>query len=748
MHRSILTLLLAGLVVVAALPAVGSPARAGDEPAPGGVRWGLRMWLDASDPDANGNPADDPADGAVFRRWADRSGNGNHAVVRPNKNPGTYRTAPDRLINGSPVVRFTRVSNVQGTILYAPDLDVRPVAMEDLTVFAVYRPTSTSPDNGVWGNDDGNWDRFFIAYHPYFGNRVTDGVVGLGPRQGGQTIPDSGVVGEVRLLTVRYSGNVQNGQNNGPQNGSAVWFDGKLQRRFTDSTHPTDAQRSFAIGWDGDNSVFDGEIAEVIVYDRPLPDEALDRITAYLARKYGPALDLDTPATVSAPSRTMTWGDTPPDLGPATGISDVDPEDRLIFDVRPTCVVLDPPSPDPIVLTEATPAGTYTVRCSGGEASGYILGTYLDGVVEVTPRELAVVPFDQVVVEGDPVPEYTFDYLDGGFGGTPVDADLATPPTCGSAYTTGSGPGTLTISCGGDPDGTAGSDPNHVLDTSATATLTVIATADPAIELEVRAPGAEIPPVEGLDVGYRFVVTSSGTTPVDTAPTVTSDRVPAIDCPDVDTTGDGDDRLDPGETLVCRGDATVTAEDIATGRLVVDAEARAGALEADATRSTPVAPFVAVLLDASRSAGESAPTIVGLYNDLLRDLKSRTRLAPYTLAKFSSRGTVRPYDGRQIAAIPVLTGATFRGAGETPLFDAAVREIRRFAAMHPDGRVLFGIVTDGWDTASTSETAGSLAALIRTMERDHGWRFFFRGSRLDTLAAAVAALRVAEQAAR
>jgi len=59
-----------------------------------------------------------------------------------------------------------------------------------------------------------------------------------------------------------------------------------LERQFTDSTHPTDAQTDLNIGWDGDTSVFAGYIAEILVYDRVLTGDEVNAVNEYLATKY------------------------------------------------------------------------------------------------------------------------------------------------------------------------------------------------------------------------------------------------------------------------------------------------------------------------------------------------------------------------------------------------------------------------------------------------------------------------------
>jgi hypothetical protein len=258
---------------------LASPAGAIVSP-PGGVGDGLVLWLDSSDPYGDGTT---PTQGASISTWTDLSTAGNHAIA--DGSGATWDSAPTGF-NGRPALRFSRTTDTSGSVYRSP-LDIRPTTTPDVTVIALYIPVALSNANGVWGSDNGNWDRFFIAYHPGFGNGTTDGVVGLGPVQQGQTISGSGATGgSPHLLAVGYSGLVSGGSNSGATDGSYVYFNCILNRVFTDSTDPTNAQTNFSVGRDGDNSQFDGHIAEVLVYDRVLTGEEVNAVSGYLATKY------------------------------------------------------------------------------------------------------------------------------------------------------------------------------------------------------------------------------------------------------------------------------------------------------------------------------------------------------------------------------------------------------------------------------------------------------------------------------
>jgi len=304
MSKFKVALLAAAPVVVA----IGLTSTSNAVPAtPGGVSSGLVLWLDASDPAGTGTA---PANGTSVVTWVDKSGVGNHATVNPNgqqqaNTAATFETSPTGF-NGKPALLFTRIDDNSGSAYKIAGLDIRASVNPDITVFTVYRPTTLSQFNAVWGDDDGNWDRFFQTFNPTVGDNTNDGLVGLGPSLGGETIPDAGSNSQPNMLAISYDGNVVNGDNSGPQNGSYVYFDCSLRRQFTDSTHASNAKDHLSIGWDGDGSTFDGYIAEVVVYNRVLTAQEVADVNSYLAFKYSLNNGCASFATTTTSTTTTT----------------------------------------------------------------------------------------------------------------------------------------------------------------------------------------------------------------------------------------------------------------------------------------------------------------------------------------------------------------------------------------------------------------------------------------------------------
>ena len=110
------------------------------------------------------------------------------------------------------------------------------------------------------------------------------------------------------------------------------------------------------------------------------------------------------------------------------------------------------PAVPPVCTTDATsasPAGSYTSSCSGASDANYDI-TYTAGTVEVTAAAAPVVVMasSDTITYGDPIPAVTASYS-GFTGGQTVPA---TPPTCSTTATAGSGVGTYPTTCLGAAD--------------------------------------------------------------------------------------------------------------------------------------------------------------------------------------------------------------------------------------------------------------------------------------------------------
>ncbi|WP_106604257.1 Ig-like domain-containing protein, partial [Chitinophaga ginsengisoli] len=233
---------------------------------PAGVNSGAVLWLDASDVLAGGTA---PAYGTTLSTWYDKSGGG-HNAVSAGTNAVIYNSGG---ANDRPVVNFTRTSATVGSGMTVSGLDIRAVTSPSVTIFAVYRPgTNDGNAQAIWGNDNGSQQR-------YFNNKAATGTTDASLATGGTAvvIPGGAKAGETRLVTAVYS----NGTN-----ASAAYLNGKLISAFTDQTASASGLSTFKIGLDGDNNYYNGDISELIVYNRKLTACEIEKINIYLAAKY------------------------------------------------------------------------------------------------------------------------------------------------------------------------------------------------------------------------------------------------------------------------------------------------------------------------------------------------------------------------------------------------------------------------------------------------------------------------------
>ena len=273
---------------------------------------GLTQWLRADCVNGDGST---PTDGTSITTWQDVSGNNNDASVVSGQASPTFQNDNSNLINNLPILNFTRTNDSSGTVLEVPNIDLRAITLPDVSIFTVYKSRRQAGDDadilGVWGIDDGGWDRFFLTKYQNTGN---NGLISLGPNSSNldsSRITNAAVDGETKLLTAIYDGNVVSGTNSGVADASKIYFSGELIRSFADSTSASGAKSRLYIGWDGDGSTFRGDIAEFIIFNRVLTTAELKTVNGYLNDKY--SLNIAAASLPSAPaaptSLVATGGD-------------------------------------------------------------------------------------------------------------------------------------------------------------------------------------------------------------------------------------------------------------------------------------------------------------------------------------------------------------------------------------------------------------------------------------------------------
>ena len=219
---------------------------------------GVVQWLRA---DCVNGVAEDPVDGTSIATWSDLSGNNNNATT--SSTAPTFESDALKLINGNPVVNFPNGRPLRG-------IDIRATSVPNISIFAVYKVTASDNRDGVWGNDDGGWDRFFLA--TWNGN---NGIISAG---GPVDVANSAVIGSPTLITtvLQY----------GVSSGSKVYRNGEVAATLTDGSSLTGAHNPSFIGSGGNGLEFNGDIAEIIIFNRALTSTELLTVNGYLNTKY------------------------------------------------------------------------------------------------------------------------------------------------------------------------------------------------------------------------------------------------------------------------------------------------------------------------------------------------------------------------------------------------------------------------------------------------------------------------------
>ncbi|MDH3889205.1 MAG: hypothetical protein OEU78_12030, partial [Gammaproteobacteria bacterium] len=120
--------------------------------------------------------------------------------------------------------------------------------------------------------------------------------------------------------------------------------------------------------------------------------------------------------------------------------------------------------------------------------------------------------------------------------------------------------------------------------------------ADIVLTLTKELTADDSPYEEGEKIGYSYTVTNNSALEADgvVGPVVVTDDKADVSCDDVDTVGNNDDNLDPGETVSCTSSYTVTRSDVEAGSVTNTATASMGSTRSNtvsltaATATTPV----------------------------------------------------------------------------------------------------------------------------------------------------------------
>jgi len=113
----------------------------------------------------------------------------------------------------------------------------------------------------------------------------------------------------------------------------------------------------------------------------------------------------------------------------------------------------------------------------------------------------------------------------------------------------------------------------------------------------------------GDTLHYSYLVTNSGFAPL-AGPVTVSDNRATVTCPAVNTVGDLDNFLDPGEAVTCTATYVVTPADVANAQVTNTAQATADGVNSNqATKMVPLSTSADVSIDKARTT--AAPYLTG-----------------------------------------------------------------------------------------------------------------------------------------
>jgi hypothetical protein len=243
---------------------------------------GIVALFDASNVSGNGTA---PANGAPVATWVDLA-HGHNAVQTTAAQQPTYVS---NAINGQPGLLFNSSSNA---VLTAP-VDIDYTVLPAVTVVAVFQNSGGSTSySGVWGQDDGGYDRLLISG----GN----GAQGTGISSGSSITPVPGIaVVGAPLISVAA---LQNGAGAGT---SSVYLNGTLAQSFAES-HSNSGTHQLSIGnINGPPAqsfgAFQGVLSLLAIFDHALTPAEVQALQAQIGPTYIPACP-----TIASGSQVIT----------------------------------------------------------------------------------------------------------------------------------------------------------------------------------------------------------------------------------------------------------------------------------------------------------------------------------------------------------------------------------------------------------------------------------------------------------
>jgi autotransporter-associated beta strand protein len=212
--------------------------------------------------------------------WGDLSGNNKPAKQSTLANRPTYVKNVAEF-NGQSVLQFDGSDDDLTSLL-----DINATNIPNMTVIMIFRQVTYKTNGGLWGHDDGAWDRLQLLN---FGGTGNNNIAG-----NNNSIVVKGMNTNAVML---YAAVLKNGV----ANSSYVYIngvsDGNSGLAFTSQENAPYGLTSFTIGNISPGNAYRGniQIGEVLVFDTALTDTPRRNVETYLKNKWLGASDPITP---------------------------------------------------------------------------------------------------------------------------------------------------------------------------------------------------------------------------------------------------------------------------------------------------------------------------------------------------------------------------------------------------------------------------------------------------------------------
>lgn len=218
----------------------------------------LELWVDANSGVTGSSP---------ITVWSDLSGNGVTNTI--NGNP----TLTTNSLNGYSVITFDGTGDYIST-----NLNINAGTQPDVDIYAVYFSDGATNVGAPWGEDNGGFDRFLLRSN------------NAGPGCSFAVAHGSGCTGNAALFPANTAIITGVYFDEDVASGSTVVTNGTDLFTFT-ANHAPETSNNLDIGSIGNGGFdFDGNIAEVLVYNRNLNSAERIVLYNYLSAKYNIAL--------------------------------------------------------------------------------------------------------------------------------------------------------------------------------------------------------------------------------------------------------------------------------------------------------------------------------------------------------------------------------------------------------------------------------------------------------------------------